>query len=179
MGAVGGGSGGGSQGPMGPMGPMGPSGPPGPAGPQGPAGIGFDPVTSPLGVFCRHVIPPFSVVSGAWIALPVTVPEYESQAGLIGPGGRFFAPLRGYYLFTASLRLATGQVGFSLRILRDGTLVETESRTGLDGLQISTQVLLQPQQSLHVEIRATAGSVMIDGGPPRSMITINGIGQPS
>jgi hypothetical protein len=131
-----------------------------------------------MGVFCRHVIPPFSVVSGAWMGVPVTVPEYESQPGLIGPGGRFFAPVRGYYLLTTSLRLAAGQVGFSLRILRDGSLIETEARTGLDGLQLSTQALLQPQQSLHVEIRATAGAVMIDGGPPRSMITINGIGQP-
>lgn len=173
MGAVGGWAGGGSQGPMGPP------GPPGPAGPQGPAGTGgFDPLTSPLGVFARHVIPPFSAVSGSWIGLPITMPEYESRAGLVGPGGRFFAPVRGYYLFTASLRVAPPQPGFSLRILRDGALVETEARTSLDGLQLSTQVLLEPQQTLHVEIRATTGTVMIDGGPPRSMITINGIGQP-
>ena len=175
MGAIGGASGGatgtGLQGPPGPQGPMGPAGPPGIA----------DVSATALSVFTQAVMTPSlqPYAPTLWTPLDFAIKEWDSHGTLFQlPEWRWNAPMRGVYQLQASILLQAiaGTPTWDLRVLRSGQERAQASFAGLAG-QISWTGIVNPGEFLQVVIRPSGPiPVLIDGGPPRSCITIAGVG---
>lgn len=156
-------------------------GPPGPQGPPGPAGSG-DVSGTALAVFTQAVMAPTLTPYpiGLWTPLDFAVKEWDSHGTLIMlPEWRWNAPMRGVYQLQASVMLQNlaGVPPWELQVVRAGQ--EQRARAAFTGIlgQISWTGIVNPGEFLQVQVRPSGpGPVVIDGGPPRTCITIAGVG---
>jgi hypothetical protein len=116
---------------------------------------------------------------GRWTTIAFDAKEWDSHGALVqAPEWRWNAPMRGVYQLQASVMLQNqaGVPPWELLVVRSGVERARAAFTGLLG-QISWTGIVAPGEYLQVQIRPTApGPVLIDGGPPRSCITIAGVG---
>ncbi len=181
MGAIGGSSGGGGTGIQGPPGPQGPMGPQGPAGPPGPALPGAGDLSgTALGVFSQAVMTPSLVPysNGIWSVLDFAIKEWDSHQTMSQlPEWRWTPPVRGVYQLQASVMLQSvaGSPTWELQVRRSGQERAQAAFSGFAG-QISWTGIVSPGEFLQVAIRPTGAPTLIHGGPPRTCITVAGVG---
>ncbi|MBI5940558.1 MAG: hypothetical protein HY859_09045 [Caulobacterales bacterium] len=153
---------------------MGPAGPQGPQGFPGPADLSG----SALGVFGQAVMTPSLVpyTNGIWSILDFDVTEWDSHLAFM-PGWRWTAPIRGVYQLQASVMLQSvaGVPAWELQVRRSGQERAQAAFSGFSG-QISWTGIVGIGEGLQVAIRPTGAPTLIDGGPPRTCITIAGCG---
>lgn len=158
------------------MGPQGPAGPPGPALPGG-----GDLSGTALAVFSQAVMTPSLVPypGGLWTPLDFAIKEWDTHQTMTQqPDWRWTPPVRGVYQLQASVMLqnVAGAPRWELQVVRSGQERARAVFTGLVG-QISWTGIVGLGEFLQVQIRPMdPGPALIDGGPPRTCITIAGVG---
>ncbi len=158
----------------------GPQGPPGPPGPMGPPGA-VNVSGTALGVFSQAVMTPSLVPypGGLWTPLDFAIKEWDTHQTMSQlPDWRWTPPVRGVYQLQASVMLqnVAGAPRWELQVVRSGQERARAVFTGLLG-QISWTGIVGLGEFLQVQIRPNdPGPALIDGGPPRSCITIAGVG---
>lgn len=158
----------------------GPQGPPGPPGPMGPPGA-VNVSGTALGVFSQAVMTPSLVPypGGLWTPLDFAIKEWDTHQTMTQqPEWRWTPPVRGVYQLQASVMLqnVAGAPRWELQVVRSGQERARAAFTGLIG-QISWTGIVGLGEFLQVQIRPNdPGPALIDGGPPRSCITIAGVG---
>jgi hypothetical protein len=158
-------------------GPPGPQGPPGPMGPPSTADVSG----TALGVFSQAVMTPSLVPypGGLWTPLDFAIKEWDTHQTMSQlPDWRWTPPVRGVYQLQASVMLqnVAGAPRWELQVVRSGQERARAVFTGLLG-QISWTGIVGLGEFLQVQIRPMdPGPALIDGGPPRTCITIAGVG---